>query len=151
MEKPVENHTEQKIDNMQSALRGEISAVEACEKVLKALDSSPERIRLQEFIDDHKMARDYWAKEVNSEMVTPEDDSGVWGLFVKSFTGSATLFGNSTALAALKRGVEYGHNFYKDMLEDTTLDPAHRNMIKNTFIPRQQKQLISVEAMRQMQ
>lgn len=48
----------------------------------------------------------------------PSNDSGAWGTYAKAVTGAAKIFGDKSALKALKEGEEHGLKQYKDLRDD---------------------------------
>ncbi len=132
-------------------LRGELSAVEAYKQVLEKIEAAPERKRLMEFITDHLKAVDFWRAQVEKCNGEPEKDSGSWGFVVEAFVGTAKIFGNESALNALKKGEEHGLSDYKDLLESKALTTDQKNYIKYTAIPNQERHLVSIKAMAEMQ
>lgn len=131
-------------------LRGEISAVEAYEQVEAKVKSDPEAYRLREFRNDHSEAVRYWREQSASSGIKPEDSSSIWGTAVEAFVGLSKLVGEETALRALKKGEEHGLSNYKSMLESEGLTNSQKMQIRNTFIPRQQGHIESINAILKM-
>ena len=127
-------------------LRGEISAVEAYNQVLEKVDNDPEILRLEEFRDQHLHAVNYWQRQAKREGKIPEKSSSVWGTVVEAFVGASKLLGNDTALKALKAGEEHGLKNYEKLLDDRNLTPMQKKEISESFIPRQQSHIDSINA-----
>lgn len=144
------NINHQKVDSFNDILRGELSAAEAYEQLLEKITDHPEKIRLQEFLDSHKNNIAHWNLKVQSEAGRPDISSGSWGYFVKAFVGTAKIFGNNSALAALKEGEEHGLKQYRSLLENPEIDEIDKRHIREAIIPELELHLNSIEAMKKM-
>ena len=67
----------------------------------------------------------------------PAQGSGVWGSFAKLAEGSAKIFGESAAVAALEEGEDHGRDDYQRDVDK--LSPAERHFIVNEILPEQQR------------
>lgn len=141
------NTTEFKNESINEILRGEISALESYEQIFNKIDSDAEKTRLNEFKDEHLAAIDFWKNQAQLQGAVPDKDSGIWGKAVEAFVGTSKLFGNTTALMALKEGEEHGLNNYKDLLTRDDLTTLQKDQIKRQFIPMQEKHINSLSAM----
>lgn len=138
------------IDQMSSLLRGEISATEAYESVLKKLEADPDSARLHEFLRHHQSAVEYWKTQLDREGVESDETSGPWGTAVEAFVATAKLLGNVAALSALKEGEEHGLKLYEEMLLSTDLAMNQRSYIRDVLIPKQHQHIASLEAMKKV-
>lgn len=143
-ESMMEYHINPSIDEI---IRGEISAVEAYEQVLKEIENDPESLRLEKFHDQHTHAVNYWQRQVKRDGLIPERSSSIWGAAVEAFIGVSKLLGNTTALRALKAGEEHGLKNYQSMLEDENLTHMQKKEIRDTFIPRQRQHIETLESL----
>lgn len=141
----------QKNDEIEELLRGEMSAAEAYRQVMESLNKDPEAQRLRTFLEDHNKAVDYWKSQVSNDRSVEKNGSGVWGKAVKTFVGASKLFGNSSALTALREGEEYGLSEYKDLLESEDITTQQKEEIRSRFIPQQEKHIDSLNAMIKLQ
>jgi hypothetical protein len=64
---------------------------------------------------------------------------------VKTIEGAATIFGDATALKALKEGEEHGLRDYRDALD--SLDPESRRLVAEQIIPAQERHITTLEGM----
>lgn len=126
-------------------LRGEISATEAYSQVLESISDDPEVYRLVQLRLDHENALMFWRKEARMSGKIPESTSSIWGEAVEAFVGVSKLFGEDTALLALKRGEEHGLSSYESMLESELISSFQKEEIRNTFIPRQRRHIKSID------
>ena len=138
---------DQTIDQLNSLLRGEISAVEtyqlAIEKVddEHASDAKALRAIAQEHGADAQALRDS-IERLGGEA---DDSSGPWGTWAKTVQGVAKLFGDASALKALKEGEEHGLKDYREALDD--VDEASRTLITSRLIPNQQRHIATLDGM----
>lgn len=136
-----------KNESINEILRGEISALESYEQIFSKIESDAEKKRLNEFRNEHLAAIDFWKNQAKMQGAVPDSDSGIWGKAVEAFVGTSKLFGNTTALKALKEGEEHGLNNYKDLLDRDDLTVLQKDQIKRQFIPVQEKHINSLNAM----
>lgn len=138
------------VDEMNSVLRGEISATEAYQSVLKKLETDPDSGKLHQFLDDHQSAVTYWQDQIDREGAFHEESSGPWGTAVEAFVATAKLLGNVAALSALKEGEEHGLKLYEQMLANDDITMDQRNYIRDVLIPKQRQHISSLEAMKKV-
>ena len=138
------------VDQMNSVLRGEISATEAYQSVLEKLETDPDSPRLHQFLDDHQSAVTYWQEQIDREGAEHDASSGPWGSAVEAFVATAKLLGNVAALSALKEGEEHGLKLYEEMLASDDLTMDQRNYIREDLIPKQRQHINSLEAMKKV-
>lgn len=136
----ITNATEHDISQLNSFLRGELSACESYSLALDKIDEAEHKAAarvLSENMTNHK-AR---AQEIRSEVLRlggeASDESGAWGTFAKAVQGGAALFGDSAAVAALEEGEDHGLRNYKNDLEN--LSPPVRQFVDSRLLPEQQK------------
>lgn len=135
------------IDQLNSLLRGEISAVEtyqlAIEKVddEHASDAKALRAIAQEHGEDAQALREAIEK-LGGEA---DDSSGPWGTWAKTVQGVAKLFGDASALKALKEGEEHGLKDYEEAADD--VDEASRTLIASRLIPNQKRHIATLDGM----
>lgn len=135
------------IDQLNSLLRGEISAVEtyqlAIEKVddEHASDATALRAIAQEHGEDAQALRDSIEKLGGDA----DDSSGPWGVWAKTVQGVAKLFGDASALKALKEGEEHGLKDYEEAVDD--VDEASRKLIVSRLIPNQKRHISTLDGM----
>jgi uncharacterized protein (TIGR02284 family) len=121
-------------DTLNSLLRGELAATETYQQALAKIDDEPGAADLRRIHLDHREAANTLRQHVRSHGGEPEHGSGSWGAFAKAVEGAAKLFGNTTALRALRQGEQSGLSSYEDALKDESLAPDCKNLIRNTLI-----------------
>jgi hypothetical protein len=127
--------TENTIDQLNSFLRGELSAVETYRQAIEHLPNSVNRGLLEECARSHQKRGVLLAREVQRLGGEPAQTSGPWGAFAKLVEGGAQLFGESTAIAALEEGEDHGRDDYQRDLHD--LEPSARFFIEKYVLPEQ--------------
>lgn len=129
--------TKSSIEQLNSFLRGEMSAVETYQMALDKLPISTVRDELLVNLKSHEdrvmMLRD----AIVTLGGTPATGSGAWGALAKAVEGVANTLGEKTAIAALEEGEDHGLKDYKADLDD--LDPAHRALVARQLLPQQQR------------
>ncbi len=130
---------------VEELIRGEISAIESFDVVMKKLDDVQEKQRLSSIREDHVNALNTLKRFSENEFESGVQDSGPWGSFTKSFAGGASLFGDKAALRALKVGEEYGRKEYKALLDDTSIDSSLREVITTELLPAQERHIQTID------
>lgn len=126
---------DQTIDQLNSFLRGELSAAETYEKALTKLSSSPHRATLQDCQRSHADRASLLAQEVQRRGGTPAEGSGPWGGLSKLLASGAAAVGEKAAIAVLEEGEDHGRDDYKRDLSD--LDPTAKKWIEERIFPEQ--------------
>jgi uncharacterized protein (TIGR02284 family) len=127
------------IRQLNSFLRGELSAVETYNQAIDKLRDEDAVVteELRFCRDSHQHRVDEIAQEVRRLGGEPSRDSGVWGSFAKLVEGGAKLFGKKAAISALEEGEDHGRNDYERDLND--LSPGCREFVQQKIIPEQMK------------
>ena len=128
--------TKSSIKQLNSFLRGEISAVETYRMALDKLDyTSPLRAEIESNLASHQdrvvMLRDC-ILQLGGE---PATSSGPWGVFAKAVEGTARTIGDKMAVNALEEGEDHGLADYKRGLSE--LDPDARSLVTGQLLPAQ--------------
>jgi uncharacterized protein (TIGR02284 family) len=135
--------TENTIDQLNSFLRGELSAVETYQQAISRLPTSVNRGLLEECRRSHQRRAELLAQEIRRRGGEPAQSSGAWGAFAKLVEGGAQVFGENMAIAALEEGEDHGRDDYQRDLSD--LEPAARSFVEQHVLP---EQLRTHDAMR---
>ena len=126
---------EKTIDQLNSFLRGELSAVETYDQALAKLQDFPQRSTLQQCERSHAERARLLAEEVRRLGGEPSDSAGVWGAFAKAVEGTAAALGTKAAIAALEEGEDHGRDDYKRDLDK--LELTSRTVIESRILPEQ--------------
>ncbi|HUS33702.1 MAG TPA: DUF2383 domain-containing protein [Kofleriaceae bacterium] len=126
------------MDQLNSFLRGELSAVETYRMALDKLDAnSASRFEVEACMQSHQQRVQLLREAVLACGGTPSDSSGPWGVFAKAVEGAAKAFGEKAAIAALEEGEDHGLKDYKD-IDDNELDMQTRTIVAAQLLPAQQ-------------
>ena len=135
------------VEQLNSLLRGEISAVETYRQAIEKVgdehvsDATALRAIAQEHGEDAQSLREA-IEQLGAEA---DDSSGAWGAWAKTVQGVAKLFGDASALKALKEGEEHGLKDYEEALDD--VDTVSRTLIVNRLIPNQRRHIATLDGM----
>lgn len=141
----MENATQ--ASKIEQILRGEISAVEAYEEVMKKVSTKPDIDRFLSFKEDHERAKNYWRGRASQQLTSPPETSGVWGSTVEGIVKSASLLGDKTALRALMAGEEHGMKEYKELLQSDDVSEADKRFIREELMPAQERHIASLKSL----
>lgn len=134
-------------DELNELLRGELSAVETYKQAIKQVGTEPGGEDLKKALSNHEAAVKELGELVVKSGGTPSKDSGVWGTWAKTVTGTAKVLGDVTALKALKEGEEHGVKEYQDALTDDDVPANVKTIIKDKYLP---NQLAHIESLNRM-
>ena len=132
--------TKSSIDELNKLLRGELSAVETYQMALDKLDdNSAARSEIESAMRSHQNRVMMLRDAVVACGGKPAQSSGPWGAFAKAVEGTAKVFGDKAAIAALEEGEDHGLKEYKKELDDDDLDAETRVIVANQLLPAQQQ------------
>lgn len=130
---------------IESLIRGEMSAVKSIDAILDKIENESEKTQLSSIRQDHVQAVDKLKRFSGAEYKEDVQSSGPWGAFASAFTGGASFFGDKSALRALKVGEEHGLNEYQEALASGNLDPELKTVIQNELLPAQEQHLKTID------
>lgn len=132
------------VTKLNEALRGERAAVETYVQALEKVGTDPRADHLRTIRADHMEA----VQELKDEIVRlggkPDDTSGAWGTWAETVMGAAKIFGNTTAVRALREGEEHGEELFKDIAAHDHVGTGVRDLMRSKYIPRQQRHIRSL-------
>jgi uncharacterized protein (TIGR02284 family) len=137
---------QQTIDQLNSFLRGELSAVETYRQALDSVESVPHRSTLETCARSHQERVALLRDEVQRRGGRPAEGSGAWGAFAKAIEGAARGFGEKAAIAALEEGEDHGRDDYKRDLKK--LDEPARVLIETRVLPEQKRTHDAISALK---
>lgn len=126
------------VDKLNQFLRGEISAVETYRMALDKVEGAELRTTLQENQRSHQERVRLLREEIVRMGGEPETSSGAWGTWAKAVEGTAKVFGDKAAIAALEEGEDHGLKDYKADLGDDE-DAQVRRLLTSTLRPQQER------------
>jgi hypothetical protein len=130
--------TSDDIAQLNSFLRGEISAVETYRMAIEKLDtSSLARSELETCQSSHQRRVDLLRSAILSGGGDPSDSSGHWGVLNKVIEGGAGVLGDTAAIAALEAGEDHGLADYRADA-DKVHGPAHE-LVMTKLLPLQEQ------------
>jgi bacterioferritin (cytochrome b1) len=125
------------IDTLNKFLRGELSAVETYAQAIERLNSSSFLPELADNQRSHQERAELLAQQVLQMGGEPSRSSGLWGGFAKLVEGSAKLFGEKAAVAALEEGEDHGLRLYRNELDG--VDLGTRDLVERILLPEQDR------------
>jgi demethoxyubiquinone hydroxylase (CLK1/Coq7/Cat5 family) len=134
------------VDQLNSFLRGEISAVETYRQALEALADSTHTSTILECKRSHEERVAILSDEIRRLGGDPVTSSGAWGSFAKLVQGSASVLGEKTAIAALEEGEDHGNEDYER--DVSKLEPTVRAVIEQKVVPLQLRTHASMSALK---
>jgi hypothetical protein len=130
------NDANRNIDQLNSFLRGEISAVETYRIALDKLDfNSPARRQLEACRASHQTRVMRLQQRIFTLGGTPATQSGPWGTMAKALEGGAAALGDKVAIKLLEEGEDHGLKDYRTDLEK--LGPDARALVTGELLPLQ--------------
>jgi demethoxyubiquinone hydroxylase (CLK1/Coq7/Cat5 family) len=134
------------VDQLNSFLRGEISAVETYRQALEALKSSAHVGKLTECKQSHEQRVAILTDEIRKLGGKPAESSGAWGTFANAVEGGAKILGEKTAIAALEEGEDHGNRDYKADVQK--LDGEARTVVEQRVVPLQLRSHANMSALK---
>lgn len=125
------------VDQLNSFLRGEISAVETYRQALEKLRDSVNSVVLRECLRSHEQRVALLTQEIRRLGGQPATGSGVWGAFAKLIESGAKAFGEKAAIAALEEGEDHGRNDYRRDLDN--LGASTRQFVQTHLLAEQER------------
>jgi uncharacterized protein (TIGR02284 family) len=138
---------ERSVKQLNSLLRGEISAVQTYEQAIEEIGNQHGRdaAELRRIAQEHgEHAQDLRAR-VRVLGGDPDDSAGAWGAVVRTVEGVSRVLGGVSALKALREGEEHGMRDYRDALSE--LDFESRRLVQDVLLPAQLLHIQALDAM----
>jgi len=126
------------VNSLNSLLRGELAATETYQQALSKVTDEPGVEDLRRIHVEHREAANTLRQHVHQQGGKPDQGSGTWGTFAKAVEGAAKLFGDASALRALKAGEEQGVKDYEKALKDADLPEECKSLIRTKLLPQTQ-------------
>jgi uncharacterized protein (TIGR02284 family) len=136
---------ETNINTLNSLIRGELAAAETYEQALSKAAEEPGYSEVSRIGREHREATSLLQRHVRQFGGEPAAESGAWGTWSQTVMGAAEVFGNLTALKALKEGEEDGIREYAEALHDDDIHPACKDLIQLTLLPRLREHIRTLE------
>jgi hypothetical protein len=125
------------IDQLNSFLRGELSAAETYRLALDRLEQSEHRPTLVQCSRSHEERARLLTEAILGRGGDPSDSSGAWGSLVRMLERGAAAMSESAAVAILEEGEDHGRDDYLRDLDK--LEPSARQLIEFAILPEQRR------------
>lgn len=125
---------EKDCEQLNSLLRGELSAVETYEQAIPKFEDASTVQALTRIAGDHRTASTMLRDSIRTIGGEPDKSSGMWGSFAKTVTGAAKILGPQTVLAALREGEEHGIAEYDKAINNADLSSDCLTMIRGDLL-----------------
>lgn len=132
---------EKDCEQLNSLLRGELSAIETYEQAIPKFEDSATVQALTRIAGDHRTAATMLRDSIRTIGGEPDTSSGMWGSFAKTVTGAAKILGPQTVLVALREGEEHGIAEYDKAITNAELSHECATMIRGDLLMLCQKHL----------
>ncbi len=130
--------TKSSVDQLNSFLRGEISAVQTYKIALDELDqASPAAAEVEACMRSHQVRVDLLREQIRMLGGEPATGSGPWGVFAKAVELGAAILGDRAAIAALEEGEDHGLKDYRKDMDE--LDSETRDLVSRELLPLQEQ------------
>ncbi len=129
-------------------LRNELSAVETYDQCIKKIDDARIASGLADLQNSHQLRAQLLRQKIAELGGEAENSSGMWGSFAKMVEGSASMFGERAAIAALEEGEDRGRDNYIEKSDD--LSPELQRFVNAELLPEQRRSHDMLNRIQQM-
>lgn len=129
-------------------LRNELSAVETYDQCIKKIDDARIASGLADLQNSHQLRAQLLRQKIAELGGEAENSSGMWGRFAKMVEGSASMFGERAAIAALEEGEDRGRDNYIEKSDD--LSPELQRFVNAELLPEQRRSHDMLNRIQQM-
>lgn len=134
------------IAQLNSFLRGELSAAETYRLALERLEQSEFRPSLVQCTRSHEERARLLTEAILGRGGEPADSSGAWGSLVRMLERSAAALSESAAIAVLEEGEDHGRDDYLRDLDN--LEPSARQLVEFAILPEQRRTHDTIKAVK---
>lgn len=113
----IDKTNEKIIGQLNSFLRGEISAVETYRMARDRVSVVGPQGEIDQCMRSHEERVQALTSRIVALGGEPARSSGLWGAFAKMVEGGAAILGEATAIAALEEGEDHGVRDYRSALD----------------------------------
>ncbi len=139
-------YTPEDLEQLNSFLRGELSAVESYQRCLERFGDSSTAAEFRDLKDSHETRVRLLAERIARLGGKPATGSGAWGGVVKWIEKGAARLGDRALGDALERGERHGQaDYLRDMRR---LSPDTRRFVADRVLPEQQRSLARVRQLK---
>jgi Domain of unknown function (DUF2383) len=134
------------IDQLNSFLRGELSAAETYRLALDRLEHTEHRGTLVQCSRSHEERARLLTEAILGRGGDPADSSGAWGSLVRMIERSAAAISEKAAIAALEEGEDHGRDDY--LRDIDSLEPSARQLVEFAILPEQRRTHDTIKAVK---
>ncbi|MDF3069902.1 MAG: hypothetical protein K0R38_5503 [Polyangiaceae bacterium] len=134
------------ISQLNSFLRGELSAAETYRLALERLEQSEFRPSLVQCTRSHEERARLLTEAILGRGGEPADSSGAWGSLVRMIERSAAAISESAAIAVLEEGEDHGRDDYLRDIDN--LEPSARQLVEFAILPEQRRTHDTIKAVK---
>jgi Domain of unknown function (DUF2383) len=134
------------ITQLNSFLRGELSAAETYRLALDRLEQSEHRPTLVQCTRSHEERARLLTEAILGRGGEPAESSGAWGSLVRMLERSAAAISESAAVAVLEEGEDHGRDDYLRDLDN--LEPTARQLVEFAILPEQRRTHDTIKAVK---
>jgi Domain of unknown function (DUF2383) len=146
MQTHTSQHPTTTIHQLNSFLRGELSAAETYRLALARLQQSEFRPTLVQCSRSHEERARLLTEAILGRGGEPADSSGAWGSLVRMIERSAVAVSESAAIAALEEGEDHGRDDYLRDIDN--LEPSARQLVEFAILPEQRRTHDTIKAVK---
>lgn len=146
METATSNLNAETVEQLNSFLRGELSAAETYRLALERMDLSGYRPTLVQCSRSHEQRARLLTEAILGRGGEPATSSGAWGALVRLVEKGAAGISESAAVAALEAGEDHGRDDYLRDLDN--LEPSARQLVEYAILPEQQRTHDTIRAVK---
>ncbi len=134
------------VKQLNSFLRGEISATETYRQVIEKAESPSVSGVLAAGHASHERRVRLLEDKIRALGGEPDQGAGAWGALTKAIQGGAKLFGLPTAIAVLEEGEDHGKKDYAEHVGD--LSPTSQAFVRSELMSEQDRTHDSLAALK---
>ncbi len=134
------------ISQLNSFLRGELSAAETYRLALDRLEQSEHRPTLVQCSRSHEERARLLTEAILGRGGEPAESSGAWGSLVRMLERSAAAISESAAIAVLEEGEDHGRDDYLRDIDN--LEPTARQLVEFAILPEQRRTHDTIKAVK---
>jgi uncharacterized protein (TIGR02284 family) len=134
------------IDQLNSFLRGELSAAETYRLALEKLEQTEFRGSLVQCSRSHEERARLLTEAILGRGGEPSDSSGAWGSLVRMIERSASAISERAAVSMLEEGEDHGRDDYLRDLDH--LEPSARQLVEFAILPEQRRTHDTIKAVK---
>lgn len=113
----IDKKNEKAIEQLNSFLRGEISAVETYRMARERVSALGPHGEIDQCMRSHEERVQALTSRIVALGGEAAKSSGMWGAFAKAVEGGAALIGEAAAIAVLEEGEDHGLRDYRSALD----------------------------------